>query len=398
MNDNDWIKQLQSMMERHEESIPDDLWQGIEARLPEQQAPPRMMPAWRRYAAAVVALAIIGTGGLLWLSNTEDPEGKPIISMSTPEENSPESETLAQNDKIAVTEVDAVVTSSHIAPVAPVHPQTVLVNDTAPSEYLAQAQHPSETTPAQDTNENESIKRDEEKAEQPVEKSTTRLINATPNPNVTGNTILLPARKKMPLTLDLYASNSINPVNTVKGGLLFTSLADSTVLPPDQSGEYFKANHHSPVSLGVSVRVPLTDRLSFTSGLVYTRLKSDFTSYRKKNEQTLHYLGIPLGLTYAIWGFKRFNVYAIGGMQADFNVRASIRQNTQISNTDIGKDRVQFSALVGPGLQFAISQEFSLYVEPTARFYFNNGSDIDNYFKDKPWNINLNAGLRFTLE
>ena len=151
-----------------------------------------------------------------------------------------------------------------------------------------------------------------------------------------------------------------------------------------------------PYSLGVSVRVPLTERFALTSGLVYTRLKSDFSSGHK--EQILQYVGVPLGVTYTIWGYKRFNVYAIGGMQADFNVIATSKVPALIDSYNIDKDRVQFSALAGPGFQLDLSQDFSIYVEPTARYYFNNGSDIENYFKDKPWNINLNAGLRLTLQ
>ena len=62
MTDSDWIKQLQSMMERHEEPVGDDLWQDIEARLPEHQASKRVTPVWRRYAAAAaVAAAVIIT-------------------------------------------------------------------------------------------------------------------------------------------------------------------------------------------------------------------------------------------------------------------------------------------------------------------------------------------------
>ena len=109
-------------------------------------------------------------------------------------------------------------------------------------------------------------------------------------------------------------------------------------------------------------------------------------------------MGVPLGVTYTIWGYKRFNVYAIGGMQADFNVIATSKVPALIDSYNIDKDRVQFSALAGPGFQLDLSQDFSIYVEPTARYYFNNGSDIENYFKDKPWNINLNAGLRLTLQ
>jgi hypothetical protein len=107
---------------------------------------------------------------------------------------------------------------------------------------------------------------------------------------------------------------------------------------------------------------------------------------------------VPLGVTYTLWGYKRFSVYGIGGMQADFNVKATVKQPSTINSSSMAKDRVQFSALAGPGLQLDLSQDFGIYVEPTARYYFNNGSDVENYFKDKPWNINLNAGLRLTLQ
>lgn len=150
--------------------------------------------------------------------------------------------------------------------------------------------------------------------------------------------------------------------------------------------------------MGLSVRLPLTDRLALTSGLVYTRLKSDFTSIRKHREQTLHYLGIPLGVTYNVWGYKRFSIYAVGGVQADFNIKATLKQSFPECSLSIDKDRVQFSALVGPGLQLDVTKEFGIYVEPTARYYFDNGSNVDNYYKDMPWNLNFNAGLRLTLK
>ena len=140
--------------------------------------------------------------------------------------------------------------------------------------------------------------------------------------------------------------------------------------------------------------VPLSTRLALTSGLVYTWQKSDFST----SEQTLHYIGVPLGVTYTLWQWRFVNLYAIGAMQADFNVKASVKQRDRVGNLDIGKDRVLFSAMLGPGLQFNLNKDFGIYIEPTARFYFNNGSGVLNYFKDKPWNINFNAGLRLTLQ
>ena len=134
------------------------------------------------------------------------------------------------------------------------------------------------------------------------------------------------------------------------------------------------------------------------SGVVYTRVKSDFSSVRHSRVQTLHYIGVPLGVTYRIWNYKRLGIYAIGGMQADFNVKATLKQTDNAEKLSIGKDRVQFSALLGPGVQLDLARGLGIYIEPTARYYLDNGSSLQDYFKDKPFNINLNAGLRFTLQ
>lgn len=406
MTDNDWIKQLQSMMERHEEPVGDDLWQDIESRLPGQQAQRRVVPAWRRYAAAAaVALAVIGAGSLLWHGGNDKPTEKPEITSTMPEANAPESENLAQNDDITNPDIDATAINPQRANAAPVKKSPAALNANGQSDLIAQVTNPAEAITPQETNSNEPVKQIEEQTEQPVEKPAVGHINASPSSNSTAHTIVMPARKRRPVSLEFYASNAFKPQRSngrdmadFYSGVFdyhlfgFTQLYDSIYSP------VFKhkfGKHQAPYSFGLSVRVPLNDRLALTSGLVYTRLKSDFSSGSK--EQILHYLGVPLGVTYTLWGYKRFSVYGIGGMQADFNVKATVRHSSTINSFNMSKDRVQFSALAGPGLQLDLTQDFGIYVEPTVRYYFNNGSDVENYFKDKPWNINLNAGLRLTL-
>ena len=144
----------------------------------------------------------------------------------------------------------------------------------------------------------------------------------------------------------------------------------------------------------MNVSVQLTGRLALNTGVVYTRLKSDISH----SEQTLHYVGVPLGVTYSLWHFKRLGIYATAGMQADFNVKATIKRPHQSGSSNISRDRMQLSALMGPGLQLDLTQDLSIYCEPTMRYYFDNGSNVLNYFKDKPLNFNLNAGLRFTIQ
>lgn len=39
----------------------------------------------------------------------------------------------------------------------------------------------------------------------------------------------------------------------------------------------------------------------------------------------------------------------------------------------------------------------SAYVEPGVSRYFDNRSEVENIYKDKPTNFNLNVGLRIYL-
>ena len=86
--------------------------------------------------------------------------------------------------------------------------------------------------------------------------------------------------------------------------------------------------HDMPVSFGATVSYALNDRLALTSGLVYTLATSSFehgtSSNASKDEQTLHYVGIPLTASYTIWSNSWLKTYVNAGGQADFNVSAKV--------------------------------------------------------------------------
>lgn len=391
MTDNDWIKQLQAKMDGHKEPVPDGLWHDIEAQLPQQS---KVKPVWRRYAAAAaIALAVIGTGSLLWTRGGEDASVEtPAITVSQNEDYTPRTEILADND-VTSPAVDEPVVSHHFAQAVPVNhsPATGPISDT----HKVVPQTASEIEPEKDEQASLST-RPEETPE--GDKPTLALIDDNPiQPSSVNSGIRPLAQRKEPITIGLFASNAfITPkqeaIKLFETAPLMSDVYDTPI------SIYSYTKHYKPVTIGASVRVPISGRWSVTSGLTYSRLKSKTTIQNTHQEQVLHYIGVPLGAIYTIWDYKRFNVYAIGGMQADFNVKATLKKSTQTDEASIGKDRVQFSALLGPGLQFDLLQGLGIYVEPTARYYFNNGSAIDNYFKDKPWNINVNAGLRLSLQ
>ena len=164
--------------------------------------------------------------------------------------------------------------------------------------------------------------------------------------------------------------------------------------------DYEEREHHErPFSLGFQVRYQLTERLSLTSGLVYTRLKSEFTKLMKGTEveqqQQLHYVGLPLGLQYRLLQLGHLNVYATAGTQADWNVNA--RMSVNGSQHDIDKDRLQWSLSGALGLSYDLTPHVALFAEPGIKHYFENGSSVQNYFKDKPTNLSLRVGVQLNV-
>lgn len=161
-----------------------------------------------------------------------------------------------------------------------------------------------------------------------------------------------------------------------------------------------KAKHHAPVSVGMQIAFGVAPRLALSTGVVYTRTSSDFYPYAPNNDynvhQVLHYVGIPVGLNYELWSSGGFHAYVMAGAEAAYNVKNDTDEDGT-RKQDAKRDRVQFSGKASLGAQYDISPSVGLYVEPGARYYFDNGSDVENTFKDKKLNFNLQFGLRFNL-
>ena len=157
--------------------------------------------------------------------------------------------------------------------------------------------------------------------------------------------------------------------------------------------------HNMPVSFGATVSYSLNDRLALTSGLVYTLATSSFehgtSSNASKDEQTLHYVGIPLTASYTVWSNSWLKTYVNAGGQADFNVSAKVE--TEGHTTDIDKDRVQLSVGAAAGVQLNVVKQMGVYVEPGVRYYFDNGSNVQTVFKEHPCNFSLQMGLRWNF-
>ena len=167
-----------------------------------------------------------------------------------------------------------------------------------------------------------------------------------------------------------------------------------------QRKQQVNAKHHAPVSVGLQVAFGIAPRLSLSTGLVYTRTSSDFYPYAPSSNynvhQVFHYVGIPVGLNYEFWQSGGFHAYVMAGAEADYNVKNDTEEEG-VKKENAKHDRVQLSGKASLGAQYDITPKVGLYIEPGAKYYFDNGSHVENTFKDKKLNFNLQFGLRFNL-
>ena len=413
MKEEEWIKRLRDHLADYEAPVPDDLWERIEARLPKElvaeKPKARRIPLWVRWtAAAAIVGVLIGTTALLWPNHEEAPTA-PMASATKKVDNSQvesnktpmESEKTIDSEPVSPAIVSPVITKIAEPIVAEAVDKyqsdtaSLYINEVEPQVAEAEPQQPSvEPAPAE---------------EQPkVEPSQQQLIRELDEKIAEYKT-----HRSHRATVSLYASNGFGNLSNRNGVLMSEQMLanydyDSRmgVAASTRSGSpVYLANYeerqkyYQPISFGLTANIPISSALSLSSGVVYTRLRSDFMNianvfvYEKK--MTLHYIGIPLNVQYRVWQWHGLNVYATGGGQADFNVNVHLEADGL--EQEIKKDRVQWSIGGALGVQYNIIPQLGLYAEPGIKYYFDNGSHIRNYFKYRPTNFNLQIGLRLNM-
>ncbi len=170
---------------------------------------------------------------------------------------------------------------------------------------------------------------------------------------------------------------------------------------------YTDVKHHQPITFGLTLRYNLNKRWSVASGLSYTQLTSELYSgsgnYYYDDRQTLHYVGIPLGIAYTFWQNQKITAYLSTGGLVEKNVAGRLTSNYYIDNQlevttreNVSTDKLQWSVNTAIGLGYRISNSIGLYAEPGISWYFKNSSEMETIYKENPLNFNLRVGLRFT--
>ena len=162
---------------------------------------------------------------------------------------------------------------------------------------------------------------------------------------------------------------------------------------------YEETKHHQPISVGMQVGFHLLPKLKLSTGLVYTKVSSYFISgvsdTHTVSTQDLHYIGIPLNLSYSVWEYKGLHTYVTAGGEGAVNIKNHAETDGEVKESK--RDKMQWSTNASVGIQYDFIPQLGVYVEPGMKYYFDNGSQIENIFKDKKLNFNIQFGLRFNV-
>ncbi len=159
--------------------------------------------------------------------------------------------------------------------------------------------------------------------------------------------------------------------------------------------------HNMPLAVTASFEKRF-GRWGVGSGLTYTYQSADYemSDNARKGSQTLHYLGIPLYVSFQVAQVKRFSFYASAGGEVDFNI-AGIRHESsdsqaypELKQESIRDKAPQFSVQAHIGAAFELFKQFDLYLEPTLGYYIPNHSTVNSIWQDRSWNVSLSLGLR----
>ncbi len=442
MKSNDWTSQLNQRLADHQEPAPEGLWDRIEAQLdadiPQQPAivPASHRSTLRRWMAAASIALLIGSGAYLFMHDDQAPTATaPIATKLKPSTTPPANVKPSSTTEQSSTSPEPIIASPSSHLLAQRSPQEIETN-LAVTTMQAEAEITSAATDISAEKKTTSVKEDEIKDTKELKEKTSAAITertVTPH-SLSEATGVSNTRKKELETghptriitagsnshnhgfeISLYAQNNLvaeqqtSPV--LMSNAYYQQFSNSEIAYTNshrrgapQSNVYLSnykehTQHHLPLAIGLSVSYPLGERLALSSGLVYTRAASDFQRIMPAStintHQTLHYIGIPLQLHYTFLRLQSLSLYANAGGQTDINIKA--QQTTEGVPVEANRDNLQWSLTGAVGLQYPIIPHLALYGEAGARWYIDNNSNVDTYFKQHPLSPNLQVGFRFTL-
>ena len=423
----DWTNKLKNKMEGYTEQPSDNVWAGISAAAGLTGDKRRAVPFWLLAGSAIAAAALFGA--MLFFNVKEDVPAtmtaeavkvgqEPVVSAQVVQDNDitsvPEASQVRRYVETEVRDFRGAAVSGDFSGEA----SGDVVGERS-GEVIGVTAAASENEGNIETDMEESIEPDDDDGRfadawkwvlaEPELQRTKRggKLAAGLSVNGSGSASTLSSRPTAAALganpLDCGASSADwvdRRVESAAGVIVYNQ--------PEVTTEY---SHKMPVKIGASIRYDFNKFLGIESGLTYSFLSSDLktgeegaVSSWSKGVQSMHYLGIPLNLSFNIFSSRYFNAYVTAGGLMEKCVRGSLKTDEYLdgkyhgsSSTTLKQKGLQWSVNGAAGIQVNILPQLGLYMEPGVSHHFSNNSKVRTIYSDKPTDFSLSFGLRYTI-
>lgn len=417
----DRLKDIRDKMSDYEAEVPQDLWSAIDSAVGRRQQKKLWIRAGR-YAAAAVVVAAIGLGIYIL---------QPDSTLVVHSESNPNTRAQASaNNAPAVTSADADPGNNSAAeirasefehtPYATLAEAKPVIVEVVEGTSSMQIKSDDESLNVHPVDSNESASEAFTHSLPPISHEVKQDKTVTYNSRQRDRQQQQEAYDSGRLAASIYTTAGTGGTSMQR----YTSFGLMGIDPGDANWKddpYMgmlvtnkghladrRVRHRLPVHAGASIAYRINDRVSVETGIAYSYLSADIhegsDSYYFAGEQSLHYVGIPVGVRVRAMSWKNFDIYVGAGFEAEKCVSGSLKKSYVINGQtrDDGRESIsirplQWSVNATAGVQYNISSQIGIYAEPGLSYYFDNGSDIETIYSEKPLNFNLNIGLRVSF-
>ena len=415
----DWTNKLKDKMEGYTEQPSDSVWAGISAAAGLTGNKRRAVPSWLLASSAIAAAALFGAM-LIFNAKEDVPATMTAEAVKVGQEPVVSAQVVQDND---ITSVPEVSQARHYVETEVRDFRGAAVSGDfsgEPSDEVAGVTaETSENDGNIETDMEESIEPDDDGGRfadawkwvlaEPELQRTKRggKLAAGLSVNGSGSASSLSSRPTAaalganPLDCGVSSADWVDRrVESAAGVIVYNQ--------PEVTTEY---SHKMPVKIGASIRYDFNKFLGIESGLTYSFLSSDLKTGKEgavsswsKGVQSMHYLGIPLNLSFNIFSSRYFNAYVTAGGLMEKCVRGSLKTDEYLdgkyhgsSSTALMQKGLQWSVNGAAGIQVNILPQLGLYMEPGVSHHFRNNSKVRTIYSDKPTDFSLSFGLRYTF-
>lgn len=392
---------MKSILENAQEEAPAHVWEGVSAGLDKAAKQKAVVIWWRRAAIGAAAAAVIAFGIFLGIGGSQSAQNAGNLNFVSP-----------GNNMIAVVE-DEQLTDSTLKNL-PVTPDKVLIAKAdIPQNTCSKYHIPSSVVQAQET-----------------------VVSDYTEPAAEEVRHTVPARNMEPVSEkheepgndSYWTEEEDNVKEKPKVSLIMSGLTGTNSEQANRRASIMKrpslasgpaatgitetstnSTYGIPVSAGLGVKIDLSKRWALGIGVNYSYLSRKFygtytiaengveiSSTSSDIRNTQHFIGIPVNVYCNIVGNKHVNMYAYAGG----TVEKCISDRYDVLSTSIvhkeNPEGVQLSANVGLGVEFLLGRHLGLYVDPSLRYYFDNGQP-KSIRTTQPLTLGFEMGLRVRL-